>query len=312
MLRTASACWCALVLAVPVASGKPLGYERFTDLNVETGVFTELTPSEVYDQYARQLTLGPGLGKGVRDKRLIDVETHHDDDGKLTLSGIWIENAGEHQLESWLVLDVRYGDLANYHELWKEIIPLDIERYDNKKGDLRYAIIFQRNTHQSHWYFKPDMSEAQLWFDFPAYRWVDIDRYWSIGDDNGQAVVAKDTFDAIMVEQSGMNFVPTQWVLLNNSPDATSVDGLPYQLTYWKAGGWQAVDLIDTTALVVHSGRDFAVGGSQTSMEASLNPWLYGRAVDLEGGPSGFPDLPFPNGVVYENSNWRTVFCGSL
>ena len=305
------------------ALDKPLGYERFTTLNVNSGIFTELAPSEVYAEFAQPLSIGLPVENPVRNKRLYDIETHRDESGKLTLSGAWIENKGDFEHDSWLVLNLTYGDLLLFAEFfWEDLIPLDVERYDNRNGNLRFAVIFQRNIYKADWLWKIDMTEEQIRFDEGNYRVVDFDRYSKTGSDNGEFIFSSTRYDAIMVANSGPNYVYSIWTTLEESWDWgwSPIYGLEYMLTYYELFGLQATDIEFLNdwgyphageVVLVDSDRDFSIGAKQTAQEASLNQFLYGRAVDLEGGPEGgekrWSKWHWPG---WED-HWQTIFCGN-
>ena len=92
-----------------------------------------------------------------------------------------------------------------------DIIPLDIERY-KLNGKHRYAVIWQRNVHKSLWYVKTTEDGVSMenirHEEANGFRVVDFDHF-KVYDKNYNVLVSEN-FDAIMVENTGGNYLNSE------------------------------------------------------------------------------------------------------
>ena len=197
------------------AQAPPHGYERLalhSSSTYNSGVFEKKSTSFVYDHYANQLNLGtPSNNARVSDKRLIDIEVNISGGSKydIELSGIWIENDVYFKQESWLTLGFTAADLVDW-PFKRDLIPLDIERYTQGGGKEYFAVIWQRNRHKVDWEVKLEVNSDDIFRKIDeGYRVVDFDQFRAHFAQ--PSYVSAQYFDAVLVENSGDNFLDAQW-----------------------------------------------------------------------------------------------------
>jgi len=127
---------------------KPIPYTNET----KTGVFLKKSAEYVYDNYAAKLT---PTGMKPRTKsddtmRVIDIEVAFVGDEPV-FSGLWVE--GPFEQEFWLALGWTTTELIDFSEDWQlKFIPRVMKRYRDAGGkEWLWAIIWQRNIHESEW-----------------------------------------------------------------------------------------------------------------------------------------------------------------
>ena len=310
-----------VILASPIFAAKPLGYERYSHGAVST-VFTEKSLKEVYEYWARPLVFN-GPTSGVTHSRLIDIEAHvtqKKHKQKVTFSGIEIRNEKDDELDSWLQTGVTINDLFEFWSVLEmEFIPLDIERYYLNDTTF-FAIIWQRNTHKSRWDILLDVSaDALRSAEGDGYRIVDFDHFTTY---KSVYNVISNHFDAIIVENTGGNYVHAQWLTLygeyTSSGGGLRAKGLflpkgsiPIDIenVFWPNGYLEVGALC--YAIVVHN-TDEEV--DMIGLTTDLHHYNYvGRLIDLEGGPEPYPHNGWTSSVnedyywdgLYRNWKWK-------
>ena len=225
-----------MLASAAIQAQAPHGYERLalhSPGNIQTGVFEKKLSSFIYDHYANKLKLvsTPSNDVNVTDKRLIDIEVHVSGgaEPKASFSGVWVENDGYFQQDSWLTLGFSSSDItaiANSLHKWS-IIPLDIEKYYVNDGQMSYAVIWQYNRHKVDWEVKFEASADDiLRKTAEGYRLVDFDQFRKhygegkyLGDGQWQyAADSQQYFEAILVENSGNNSLDAEWKTISANP----------------------------------------------------------------------------------------------
>ncbi|MGE3912246.1 MAG: hypothetical protein AB7K36_22990 [Chloroflexota bacterium] len=280
------------------AAQPPLGYERWTDPNAESGVDFGLTPAQVFQKYAASFAPGnvPQTHKR-KDKRLIDIEIRADGSGlaNYVYDVVWVEDAGTFKLESWFVPGLTESELKTLPQLASQgIAVLDVERYPDGNS-WRYSVILQRNAGRFGWQVLTDASYAQVQTtaERNGLRILDLD-YVTHGPNTcpppnptpGQACQTA-TFDAILVADSGSNAVETD---LHFNMSAA-------QISQKYAQGYQLVDHEGPAAspymatVWVKPGLPFMLYPALTQSEVIFQQGHHGRVIDLErpGGESKAP-----------------------
>ena len=193
------------------AAQPPIGYERWTVPDANSGVDFGQTTAQVFQKYADQLVIGLPAPAPPKDTRLIDIEIRDDDDGGVAnyvYDVVWVKDEGDFELESWFVPGLTEAELKLLPQLAPQgIVAADVERYP--KGDeWRYSVILQRNAGKFGWEVLTDASldEVLDTAERRGLRVLDLDYAVQAPltcDDvpQGQACFLA-TFDAILVANS--------------------------------------------------------------------------------------------------------------
>ena len=274
------------------AAQPPIGYERWTVADADSGVDYGLTTKQVFQKYAQPM-VAPGLTPtdGTKDNRLIDIEVRVKDGDNtppdaLELADyvfdvVWVKNEDHFTLESWFVPELTEDELHVLPQLAPQgIVAADIERYP-EGNEWRYAAILQRNAGHFGWQVLTDApwDEVHNTYERHGLRLLDLD-YVVKGPlscssvPQGQAC-AEATFDAILVANSGSNHIETRpWF-----------DMSPAQIADKQAQGWQMIDREvggPVATVWVKSGRPFEVLDDLSQNEVIFEHGHHGRVVDLE------------------------------
>lgn len=267
----------------------PLGYERWSNPNAQSGVDFGLTPTQVFQKYAASLHLAMPVVHERKDKRLIDIEVRADgsDLASYVYDVVWVEDKGDFALESWFLPALTAAELHELPQLAAQgIVVVDIERYP-KGQEWRYAAIVQRNSGKFGWEVLTDASldQAQDTATRRSLRLLDLD-YATLGPLDcptvpGQAC-SPATFDAILVANSGSNAVETR-LWLNMTPE---------QITAKQAQGYQVIDgefgNVSLATVWVKPGLPFELQSHLSANEVIHEHGHQGRVVDLENSPTPF------------------------
>jgi hypothetical protein len=277
------------------ASQPPIGYERWTVPNANSGVDYGQTTKQVFEKYAAQMVIAMPVPDGqVKDKRLIDIEVRGDDSplANYVYDVVWVKNEGHFELESWFVPGMTEAELHLLPQLAPQgIVAADVERYP-EGNQWRYSVILQRNAGEFGWEVLTNASLEQVLdtANRRGMRVLDLD-YATPGPLNcptvpGQAC-ALATLDAILVADSGSNAVDTS-VHFNMSPAL---------IDQKEAQGWQAIDREDggesVVTVWVKAGQPFEILDDLSDNEVTFEHGHHGRVVDLEGEPNAFSIVRF-------------------
>jgi hypothetical protein len=201
---------------------------------------------------------------------------------------------------------VSFGDLIDMWNAWEmDIIPLDLERY-KLNGTQKYAIIWQRNVHKSRWYVKIEASADNIRLEeYNGFRVVEFDHFKRV-DNNSEK------FDAIMVENTGGNYLNSEWTPLLPVDSVHAAENVPegelaqwfysYYYNFMFPNGSIAVDVenVNSTdpmpwnglgyAIIVHNvdACDFGVSIHIILEWFASNQENFGRIIDVEGGPEPY------------------------
>lgn len=276
------------------ATQPPLGFERWTHPDAQSGVDFGLTATQVFDKYAASLHLAMPVVHERKDKRLIDIEIHTDGSGlaDYRYDVVWVKDEGSLALESWFVPGLTE---AGVHELTllgeHGIAMVDIERYP-KGNEWRFAAILQRSKGNVDWDVLTGESLDAIAdaASRQGLRVLDVDFATTGPLDcptaQGQACNPA-TFDAVLVANSGSNAVETK-LWLNMSPD---------QIATKQAQGYQVIDREDGIENVltvwVKPGLPFEIQTPVTQHEVIHEHGHHGRVVDLEHSPTPYSIVNF-------------------
>lgn len=208
------------------AVNPPHGYERLalhSPSTIRTTVFNKVSPGLVFDYFANALSFGPDVDEiHVKDLRLIDIEINISDGAlhNIQVSGIGIENDGYYKQDTWLAMGLTESDLIEW-PLKGDFIPLDIERYTQGGGKHLFAVIWQRNHHEVDWEVRLEEGpDAILRKIDEGYRVVDFDQFHA---HLPNLSASGQYFDAILVENSGNNYMNATWKKITANPLETLV-----------------------------------------------------------------------------------------
>jgi hypothetical protein len=274
------------------AAQPPIGYERWTNPDADSGVDFGLTATQVFQQYADQLVIGLPAPAPPKDTRLIDIEIRDDDDGGVAnyvYDVVWVKDEGDFELESWFVPGLTEAELKLLPQLAPQgIVAADVERYP--KGDeWRYSVILQRNAGKFGWEVLTDASldEVLDTAERRGLRVLDLDYAVQAPltcDDvpQGQACFLA-TFDAILVANSGSNAIETRvWFNMTPADIATKQNQ-----------GYQVIDRESGATVWVKPGLSFELLDDLSQNEVIFEHGHHGRVVDLEGTPNAFSMVRF-------------------
>lgn len=282
------------------AEQSPIGFERWTDPDVDSGIDFGLTAEQVFQKYAASLPLG-GLPQThpQKDKRLIDIEVRADGSGlaNYVYDVVWVKNAGNFALDSWFLPGLTEAELKVLPGLAQQgAVAVDVERYP-EGNQWRYSVILQQNDGKLDWDILTDASLQQVLDaagQWDEMRILDLD-FARPGPFNCQTVrgqaCSPATFDAILVANSGANAL--KWnVWFNLTPE---------QLAAQEARGWRVIDLETpegiTTTVVVKAGGSYEIANDLAEPDVIFEHGHHGRVVDLEGGPDTFSIVRFDGGA---------------
>jgi hypothetical protein len=274
----------------------PIGFERWTDPDVGSGIDFGLTAEQVFQNYAASLPLG-GIPQTYpqKEERLIDIEIRAVGSGLAyyVYDVVWVKNTGDFKLDSWFLPGLTEADLKLLPGLAQQgAVAVDVERYP-EGNQWRYSVILQQNDGHLDWDILTDASLQQV-LDAAGHwdemRILDLDFArpgpLNCQTDRGQAC-SPATFDAILVANSGAKAI--KWnVWFNLTPE---------QLAAQEARGWRVVDWEnpgDTpTTIVVKARGSYEIINDLDKPEAIFEHGHHGRVVDLEGGPETFSIVRF-------------------
>jgi hypothetical protein len=278
------------------AAQPPIGYERWTNPDANSGVDFGQTATQVFQKYADQLVIGLPAPAPPKDTRLIDIEVRDDDGGGVATyvyDVVWVKDEGDFELESWFVPGLTETELHLLPELAPQgIVAADVERYP-KGNEWRYSVILQRNAGKFGWEVLTDASldEVLDTAERRGLRVLDLDYavpgLLSCQDvPRGQACFLA-TFDAILVANSGSNAVETD-VHVNMSPAV---------IDQKEAQGFQLIDREDEggslVTVWVKAGQPFEILDDLSDDEVNFEHGHHGRVIDLEGTPNAFSIVRF-------------------
>lgn len=281
---------------VQAAVQPPIGFERWTNPDVESGIDFGLTAEQVFQTYAASLPLG-GIPQThpQKDKRLIDIEIRADGSGlaNYVYDVVWVKNAGNFKLDSWFLPGLTEADLKLLPRLAQQgAVAVDVERYP-EGNQWRYSVILQQNDGHLDWDILTDASLQQVLDaagQWDEMRLLDLDfaQPGPLGCPTvpGQAC-SPATFDAILVANSGAKAI--RWNVWFNLTSE--------QLAAQEARGWRVVDWEnpgDTlTTIVVKARGAYEIVNDLDEPAAIFEHGHHGRVVDLEGGPDTFSIVRF-------------------
>jgi hypothetical protein len=285
------------------ATQPPIGYERWTVPDANSGVDYGQTVKQVFQKYAQPM-VAPGLtpSYGTKEKRLIDIEVRAKDAGNpdsdmldlgdYVFDVVWVKVEGHFELESWFVPGLTEAELMLLPQLASQgIVAVDVERYP-QGNQWRYAAILQRNAEKVGWEVltAESLDEVLDTEDRRGMRVLDLD-YANPGPLDcptvpGQAC-ALATFDAILVGNLGSHAVDTD-VHANMSPAV---------IDQKEAQGFQLIDREDggesEVTVWVKAGQPFEVLDDLSDNEVNFEHDHHGRVIDLEGTPNAFSIVRF-------------------
>lgn len=266
------------------ATQPPIGFERWTNPDADSGVDFGLTVEQVFQKYAASLAFGGIPQQHTRkDKRLIDIEVRADDSGlaHYVYDVVWVKDEGDFMLESWFVPGLTEAELHQLPQLAPQgIVAVDVERYP-KGNEWRYSAILQRNAGKFGWEVLTDaaLDEVVDTAKRRGMRLLDLD-YATPGPLDcptvpGQAC-ALASFDAMLVANSGANAIETKlWFNMTEAQIATKQDQ-GYQIIDWEDGG-------ESLASVwVRPGLPFELQPNLAANDVIFENNHHGRVVDLE------------------------------